>query len=84
MPNDADIPRGLVFFSDRATTRHRRRRRAFVTIIVVATLALIAPVYPLASGIRPFMLGLPLSFAWVVLWLVVVFGALVWLYRSDG
>lgn len=56
----------------------------FMAIVLLATLALIAPVYPLASGIRPLILGLPLSFAWVIIWLTIVFVALVWMYRSDS
>jgi len=83
MPDDPDLPRGLVFFTDRASPSTRRRRITFVTIVLVAALAVVAPVYPLFSGIRPLILGLPLSFAWVILWLAVVFAALVWTYRSD-
>jgi hypothetical protein len=85
VPNTPDdIPSGLVFFTDQASPSRRRRRRLFLALVLVATLALIAPVYPLFGSIRPLILGLPLSFAWVVLWLTVVFLALVWLYRSDG
>jgi polyferredoxin len=56
---------------------------AFLAVTIISGLALIWPVYPLAADIRPFILGLPLSFAWVVGWLVVMFVALVLLYRSD-
>lgn len=84
MSGPSDVPRGLIFFSDRASRQRRRRRGLFIAIVFVAALALIWPVYPLFGGIRPLVLGLPLSFAWVVLWLGIVFGALVWLYRSDG
>lgn len=83
MPDPSDMPRGLVFFTERTAPQTRRRRRRFVAIVLMALLALIAPVYPLFGSIRPLILGLPLSFAWVVLWLTVVFSALVWLYRGD-
>lgn len=83
MPDGSDLPRGPVFFTAQASSRRRRRRRLFVAIVLAATLALVWPVYPLFGGVRPLVLGLPLSFAWVVGWLGVVFGALVWLYRSD-
>jgi hypothetical protein len=83
MPDDTDLPRGLVFFTDRASPSTRRRRLAFVSVVLAAALALIAPVYPLFGSIRPLVLGLPLSFAWVILWLTIVFAALVWVYRSD-
>lgn len=83
MPDDTDVPSGLVLFTDSASPARRRRRSLFLAIVLGAALALIAPVYPLFGSIRPLILGLPLSFAWVVLWLFVVFVALVWLYRSD-
>ena len=83
MPDDSDLPHGLVFFTDRASPSTRRRRITFMIIVLVAGLAVVAPVYPLFSGIRPLILGLPLSFAWVILWLAIVFAALVWTYRSD-
>lgn len=83
MPDGPDLPNGLVFFTDHASPSTRRRRVVFVSIVLVAALALIAPVYPLFGGIRPLILGLPLSFAWVILWLAIVFAALVWTYRSD-
>lgn len=56
---------------------------AFLSVILVAGLALVWPVYPLAAGIRPYVLGFPFSFAWVVGWLVLVFVALVLFYRTD-
>ncbi len=83
MPDLPDIPSGPVFFTDHASSSRRRRRSLFIAIVLVAALALVAPIYPIFGGIRPLILGLPLSFAWVVLWLAVVFAALVGLYRSD-
>jgi fatty acid desaturase len=62
--------------------RHRRRRVA-VGIAAVAGLALVWPVYPFAAGLRPFVLGLPLSLAWVIGWLVVVFVTFALLYRAE-
>lgn len=57
---------------------------AFLVVTLVAGLALVWPVYPLVGGTRPYVLGLPLSFAWVVGWLIVMFVALVLLYRWDA
>lgn len=51
--------------------------------VAVAGLALVWPVYPLVPAIEPYVLGLPFSFAWVVGWLGVVFGALLLLYWED-
>lgn len=81
-PQDS-LPSGLVFFAGRTSPRQRRRRIAFAVLLVVAALATIWPIYPLFSGIRPLILGLPLSFAWPVLWLLVVFAGLCWVYRGD-
>lgn len=84
MSDDADnIPRGLVFSSLRDTPAQRRRTLAVVAVVALAGLALIWPVYPSVASVRPYVLGLPFSLAWVVGWLGVVFGALVLLYRAD-
>lgn len=74
-----DLPRGLVFRSHR-TSRHRR----WVSIVlIVATVALIWPVYSQFSSVEPYILGLPLSLAWVVGWLAIVFVTVALLYRAE-
>ena len=70
------LPNGLVFLSPRTRAPRHRRHMALALATLVAGLALIWPVYPLFGGIRPLVLGIPLSLAWVVLWLAVVFVAL--------
>lgn len=77
-----DCPRGLVFPGLRSTP-NRYPLLVFLSVILVAGLALVWPVYPLAASIRPYVLGFPFSFAWVVGWLVIVFVALVLFYRTD-
>ena len=53
------------------------------TVYLLVAVLLVWPVFPLFSGVRPLILGLPLSLAWVVLALGVMFAALVWLYRNE-
>jgi len=77
-----DIPHGLVIGGLRDRSG-RTRLLAFVGVVIMAGLALLWPVYPLIPSIEPYVLGLPFSFAWVVGWLLVVFGALVVLYRAE-
>lgn len=82
--DDAPLPRGLVFPSLQRNPARRTRRLALVCTLVVTTAALVWPVYPFfASSPRPFILSLPLSFAWVVLWLAVIFVALGTLYVVE-
>ena len=70
--------------SSRRTRAPRHRRHiALALATLVAGLALVWPVYPLFGGIRPLVLGLPLSLAWVVLWLAVVFLALLIAFFSE-
>ena len=83
MPEPNTVPKGLVLFPPHTSPGHRRRRLVFVVILIVTSLALIWPVYSLFSGIYPLILGLPLSLAWIVLWLAVMMAALIWLYRSE-
>lgn len=82
-PPDSAVPGGLVLFRPGTPPTVRRRRLAVASIVLVAGLSLIWPVYPIFGAIRPFVLGLPLSLAWPVFWLVVVFIAFAWLYRTE-
>lgn len=77
-----DLPKGLVFPGLRDSP-NRGPLFAFLTVVLIAGLALIWPVYPLARSIQPYVLGFPFSFAWVIGWLVLVFAALVWFYQVD-
>ncbi len=81
--SSSDVPRGLVFGALRGGTAPQRRTLAFIFVVTIAGVALLWPVYPFVPSIEPYVLGLPFSFAWVVGWLVVVFGALVFLYRAE-
>lgn len=77
------IPTGLVLFRPGTDAAKRRRRQIFLVAYLVAAAMVLWPVFPLFSGIRPLILGLPLSLAWVMLALGVVFVALVWLYQTE-
>ncbi len=77
------VPKGLVFFPPDTSPGRRRQRLVFVVILMTAAAALVWPVYPVFSGIFPLILGLPLSMAWIVLWLTIMLVALAWLYRSE-
>jgi len=76
-------PLGLVFFGQPASPGFRRRRLAFAGLLIAAALALVWPVYSFFAGTFPLILGLPLSLAWVLLWLLLVFLGLVGLYWGD-
>lgn len=80
---ETDLPRGLVLFAPGTPAPVRRRRLLLVAVVACAAVALVWPVYPLFGSAFPLVLGLPLSLAWVVLWLVVTFVALAWVYRHD-
>lgn len=83
MPEVPPPPRGLRFFAPGTAPAHRRRRLAFLVVWVLATLAMIWPVAAFFSGSKPFIVGLPLSLAWPVAWLLLVFAGLVYLYRTE-
>lgn len=74
---------GLRLFGDEESPRYRRRRRIFVSVWTAVTVGLTVPVIPALWSPRPLVLGLPTSFAWVIACLAVMFGALVWLYRTE-
>lgn len=60
-----------------------RRKIIFLLLLAAVQVGLIWPVYPLFSGIRPFILGLPLSFFWLLVMLSLAFGTLLWYYLTD-
>lgn len=80
--------RGPRFVPSDLTPGERRVYLGAATVLVVVFLALVWPVYPLFAGIRPLVLGVPLSLAWVVAWLLVSFftllGVLLWEDRRGG
>lgn len=78
-----DLPKGLVLFPSREPRASRRRKLALAGLVLLAALCLSWPIYPWFGGVRPMILGLPLSFAWAVFWLLAVFVGMVWLYRSE-
>ena len=73
-----------VLFPARASRGERVRRLLFLALWVAVAAALAWPTYPaVAGGFRPQVLGLPWSFAWVILNLLVMFVALLLLHRAD-
>ena len=76
--------RGPRFVPSDLTPRQRRVYLGATAVLVVVFLALIWPVYPLFAGIRPFVLGVPLSLAWVVAWLLVSFVTLLCVFVWEG
>ena len=59
------------------------RKKIFLTLLLIIQLGLIWPIAGIFGGIYPMILGLPLSFAWVVAMLVSAFFLLLWYYLSD-
>lgn len=65
----------------------RGRRRVYLAVtafFLVVFAALIWPVYPVFASARPFVLGIPLSLAYVIALLLVAFGVLLGLYVWEG
>lgn len=60
-----------------------KRKIIFLVIFIILQLGLIWPVYPFFSGIKPTILGLPLSFSWIIFMLICCFFLLLWYYLSD-
>ena len=79
-----ELPAGLTLFRPGTDPAKVRRRRVFLGVYLLVAVLLVWPIYPLFSGVDPQIFGLPLSFAWVVMVLGLMFGALLWLYRAEG
>lgn len=61
----------------------RPSRIIFLAVMLLAVLSVIWPGLFLFSDATPFILGFPLSFAWIILWVIVSFAAMMGLYLSD-
>ena len=59
------------------------RKKIFVILLFIIQLGLIWPVYTIFRNVKPLILGLPLSFAWVVTMLISAFFLLLWYYLTD-
>ncbi len=59
------------------------RKRIFVCLLLFIQLGLIWPVYAIFSDIKPMILGLPLSFAWVIFLLLSSFFLLLWYHLTE-
>lgn len=63
----------------------RPRHVLFAIYVVACAAALIWPVYPeLGNRIRPFVLGLPFTFAWNIGWVVLTFAVLALYHVTRG
>jgi thiol:disulfide interchange protein len=59
------------------------RRLVFGLVWLASTVALATPLVPAAWRPRPLILGMPPAFAWALLWLAVMFVAVLWLYCAE-
>lgn len=64
-------------------SKMRPARIIFVIVIFLAALAVMWPGYALFSSATPLIFGFPLSFAWIILWVIISFVAMLGLYFSD-
>jgi polyferredoxin len=70
-------------FRSGASARYRRLRLAFLVVYFGLASLLLWPIYPAMGGARPMILGLPLSFAWVIGVLLAMFALLLVLFRAE-
>ncbi|MFO7846924.1 MAG: hypothetical protein R6V27_10205 [Balneolaceae bacterium] len=61
----------------------RQSRILFLFVMILTTLAIIWPGHAFFSSATPLILGFPLSFAWIILWVIIGFSALLGLYLAD-
>lgn len=56
----------------------------FVTILgIVCMLMMVFPLYSIANVAEPFVLGLPFSMFWIVLWIVIEFAGFIAVYNWE-
>ena len=52
--------------------------------MIITALAIIWPGQAIFSSPTPFVLGFPLSFAWIICWVILGFVAMLGLYLTDS
>ena len=80
---DAIMTRRPRIFSSRLTVRQRRVYRAAVAYFLFVAAAMMWPVYPLFSHVRPFLLGMPLALFYLAFLVILSFLVAVLLYRWE-
>jgi len=75
------IPNKLIFSAGDLS----RKKRVFILVAILAIIqiCLIWPVYPLFGNAVPFILGIPLSFFWVILMVLASFFSLLNFYLKE-
>ena len=61
-----------------------RSRIIFLIVIILTSVAIIWPGHAIFSSATPLIFGFPLSFAWIILWVIIGFAALLGLYLTDS
>lgn len=61
----------------------RRFNTLYICVCVGTLLPLLFPVFEVANRSTPLVLGLPFNFAWVIVWIVLVFVGVGVLYVLD-
>ncbi|MCM3595732.1 DUF3311 domain-containing protein [Metabacillus idriensis] len=61
----------------------RKFTALFITVGLIPFMMLVFPFFELGNRATPIILGLPFSFFWVILWIVITFVALIGLYFLD-
>lgn len=61
----------------------KRFQTVYLITICVLFLTVLFPVYQIANKPYPIILGLPFSFFWVVLWIVITFLIVLFFYFRD-
>lgn len=55
----------------------------YLVVVIAAFLPLVFPIFEIANKTKPIIFGFPFSFFWIILWIVIVFVAVVCLYFID-
>jgi hypothetical protein len=58
-------------------------QKVYLITTIIPFLMLVFPLYGIANRATPIVMGVPFSFFWVVLWIIIVFIAITVLYFKD-
>jgi len=76
--------KNIVLFRKDIPPKKRRVYSIFSVFFIICVLAVIFPFYAVANRVTPYIMGMPFSMAWIVIWIILLFIGLVLLYAWES
>jgi len=76
--------KNIVLFQKKTPPKKRSIYSLFTIFFIVCILAVVFPFYAVGNRVTPYIMGMPFSMAWIVIWIILLFIGLVLLYAWES